>query len=411
MRHLVVLEKERAIGPCANVPVPMAARPRVLLRGAVHPAVRDAQRRLNEFHAAEVAAGRTGLAGAPLVESCVFEQATQHALIAFQQQVFPGLPAQHDGRLGPKTWAEFDRIAAFPSLRFTFASLETSTGEDSAVQEVSGWEAESWPVPVAKEYILPNPETKVWSRNLDRHPQVSTLPLYIKGAPPNYSQIKQQNIGNCYVAATLAAMANTKAGRRQIARMITAHSGSIVTTCKNYESFNVEGLERRLASGRWFAVAFRETSVDVSDVLYHDDSDKDPNLIYMTTPGGDRALWGAVIEVAYAKLKGGYDHIGGGMVSVNQFLDEFSAVKWAILDPLTDMASIKVACRNAGRRPAIIATKGEGARFLSAWHGYAVLGMNGEMVELWDPLSGKREEIKFQDLLTEVQAVARQEPQ
>ena len=38
--------------------------------------------------------------------------------------------------------------------------------------------------------------------------------------------------------------------------------------------------------------------IDVSDVLYHDDSDRAPHLQYMTTPKVDKALWGAIIEVA-----------------------------------------------------------------------------------------------------------------
>jgi hypothetical protein len=114
MRTLMVLDAETVVGPCADTPVPPAARPQRLVRGAVHPAVRDAQRRINAFHAAEVAAGRAGLAGAPLVEDCVFGKTTQQALIAFQQQVFPGVTAEHDGRLGSKTWAEFDRVAGPP---------------------------------------------------------------------------------------------------------------------------------------------------------------------------------------------------------------------------------------------------------------------------------------------------------
>ena len=56
MRALMVLDAEAVVGPCADVPVPPASRPLRLLRGAVHPAVRDAQRRMNTFHAAEVAA-------------------------------------------------------------------------------------------------------------------------------------------------------------------------------------------------------------------------------------------------------------------------------------------------------------------------------------------------------------------
>src|SRR4029077_11074768 len=159
-----------------------------------------------------------------------------------------------------------------------------------------------------------------------------------------------------------------------------------------------------LTSNRWFTVTFKDKSIDVSDVLYHDDSDRNPNLMYMTTPNGDRALWGAIVEVAYAKLKGSYQNIGGGNVTVNTFVDEFSAVKWTILVPAKDKAPIKKACKDAGNRAAFIATKSESTKILTSWHGYAVLGMSGKSVKLWDPGHGKAE-IEFKDLLTEVQAV------
>jgi hypothetical protein len=101
-------------GPCPDVPIPPPARPRLLIRGAVHPAVRDAQRRLNIFHLREVAAGRPGLVEAPLLEDCIFGRRTFNALLALQQLVFPGLPVEHDGKLGPKTWAELDRLSGTP---------------------------------------------------------------------------------------------------------------------------------------------------------------------------------------------------------------------------------------------------------------------------------------------------------
>lgn len=103
---------ESVPGPCADVPTPPNARPALLIRGSVHPAVRDAQRRMNAFHAREVAAGRPGLSATPLVEDCVFGGQTQQALVSFQRIVFPGVPSEHDGKLGPKTWAQFDRVAA-----------------------------------------------------------------------------------------------------------------------------------------------------------------------------------------------------------------------------------------------------------------------------------------------------------
>jgi hypothetical protein len=259
----------------------------------------------------------------------------------------------------------------------------------------------------AKVYDLPDPETGVWSGHKARYPHVSTLPLFEKNKlSPLYDQIFQQNIGNCYLGAALAAMANTNAGRRQIIRMITPHRGAITTICKKYEAFSKNPPEQRLKSCRWFTVAFKDNLVDVSNVLYHDDSTP-PNLMYMTTPGADdRALWGAIIEVAYAKMKGGYDKITASSTTVEQFLDEFSAMQWEFLLPATDKAAIKKACKSADKRATFIATKERGTKILISFHGYAVLSMSDTKVKLWDPLHGKAE-IKFKDLLTEVQAVIR----
>ena len=53
-----------------------------------------------------------GIVGAPLVEDCILGGKTEQALISFQRIVFPGKPVEHDGKLGPHTWAEFDRVAA-----------------------------------------------------------------------------------------------------------------------------------------------------------------------------------------------------------------------------------------------------------------------------------------------------------
>ncbi len=103
---------EGVVGPCPDTLITAANRPRLLIRGSVHPAVRDAQRRLNAFSLVEASAGRLSLADTPLREDCVFGQATQRALISFQQRVFPGVASEHDGRLGPKTWTELDRVAA-----------------------------------------------------------------------------------------------------------------------------------------------------------------------------------------------------------------------------------------------------------------------------------------------------------
>lgn len=114
LREMTAMAESAASGPCPDVPVPPAQRPRVLTRPAVHPAVRDAQRRLNRFHQLEVAAGRPGLERAPLAEDCMFGPATLAAVLSFQRTVFPGQPSEHDGKIGPKTWAKLDLVGLVP---------------------------------------------------------------------------------------------------------------------------------------------------------------------------------------------------------------------------------------------------------------------------------------------------------
>jgi subtilisin family serine protease len=107
---------ESVPGPCPDVPVPPGSRPALLIRRSVHPGVRDAQRRMNAYSVLRRSQGLPGLADTPLSEDCFFGPATERALISFQQLVFPGQPAEHDGRLGPRTWAQFDRVASAPSV-------------------------------------------------------------------------------------------------------------------------------------------------------------------------------------------------------------------------------------------------------------------------------------------------------
>ena len=99
---------EAVVGPCADVPVPPSARPRLLIRGSVHPAVRDVQRRLNVIHARLLSTGRPGLDNAPLVEDCNYGKNTFAAVLSFQRIAFPGNPSEHDGKVGPHTWAALD---------------------------------------------------------------------------------------------------------------------------------------------------------------------------------------------------------------------------------------------------------------------------------------------------------------
>ena len=105
---------QRALGPCPDTATPH----RLLKKDAVDPGVREVQRKLNLFDAHEKATpspGHPGVKNAPLDEDCIFGNLTFGAVVDFQKQVFPGNPAEHDGRVGDHTWAELDKISGTPT--------------------------------------------------------------------------------------------------------------------------------------------------------------------------------------------------------------------------------------------------------------------------------------------------------
>lgn len=82
----------------------------VLRRGAKGAAVREAQTRLNTFHARAVATGAPGLRDAPLNVDGDFGVRTFNAVVSFQRRVFPNAPAEWDGVIGKKTWAKLHEL-------------------------------------------------------------------------------------------------------------------------------------------------------------------------------------------------------------------------------------------------------------------------------------------------------------
>jgi hypothetical protein len=91
-------------GPCPDTLV--RPHPPLLIRRSVHPAVREAQRKLN------IAA--SGSEAGPLVLDCIFGPLTEAAVRAFQTTSFPGNPREVDGRIGPHTWAKLDAVGVAP---------------------------------------------------------------------------------------------------------------------------------------------------------------------------------------------------------------------------------------------------------------------------------------------------------
>ena len=102
------LEQKETVGPCPDIPTPHI----LLRRGSIHPAVREAQRKLNTFHEQRLALGLDGLPGGELVEDCIFGTKTFESVVVFQQHMFPFSSEEWDGIIGPKTWAGLDSVPA-----------------------------------------------------------------------------------------------------------------------------------------------------------------------------------------------------------------------------------------------------------------------------------------------------------
>lgn len=130
-----------AAGPCPDVTVAPADRPRLLIRGSVHPALREAQRKLNAFHHGQLLRGQPGLPGAPLAEDCVFGPLTGGAVLDFQRRVFPGQPGEHDGKIGPHTWAQLDAVVLLPgSAPLALPTVEAIELLDDGLTRPLGWD-------------------------------------------------------------------------------------------------------------------------------------------------------------------------------------------------------------------------------------------------------------------------------
>lgn len=108
----------------AAEPATVSSRP-VLRLGAVHPSVRELQRKLNRVHSDLVALALVGLEGCPLSETDRFDAQTAHAVVSFQQQVFEN-PAKWDGVVGPETWAQLDLLAGDGTALASPASQQSS---------------------------------------------------------------------------------------------------------------------------------------------------------------------------------------------------------------------------------------------------------------------------------------------
>lgn len=252
----------------------------------------------------------------------------------------------------------------------------------------------------ARRNTLPAPEQQ-WT-SADKIPKrFKDRPLFAKQGQPAVADIRQQGIGNCYLAGLLGAMANTPNGRARIKKLVTEHSGAIETKGRDYVN-GQPGPLRTVAADRYFEVTFPGAKpVTVSDVLYANDSDRDWSPIFMDSPTG--VLWPSIAELAYATLHGGYDKIGmGSGVDVATCIGEvLGKVDFTMLhfpqkrkfhkgvdEGALTTKDLRDACGLAQSRATLAATRKQAAKLIGN-HAYVVLRLAGNAVALYEPLAAK----------------------
>jgi hypothetical protein len=212
---------------------------------------------------------------------------------------------------------------------------------------------------------------------------------------PSERDVKQGELANCPVAAILAAMAHTAGGRKHIDSMITEYVNTQVKTTFSKEVLatlsaklddpDYKRPEKEILSKRYFSVNLGN-AVEVSDVFYVKYSDgSDVNMMYMDSP--KRVLWPCVIEKAYAVKIGSYDDLDDDTKhTVNEFWTVLVGTKpdGFSIDQNTDLAKISAAAKAAGTIPTIAASKDDATK-VTAHHGYAVMGIQGSTIELYNP--------------------------
>ena len=264
-----------------------------------------------------------------------------------------------------------------------------------------------------------------WDLGADS-PSARNSPLSARTHTPKPTDVIQGALANCPVASILAAMANTPSGRSKISTAVHEHvtdwlsdifhdapifqglSPKVVTDLSAVMKYLDDDPDWKdkpngsLRSNRFFRVDLPGIkNQEVSDVFYTDDGDRNWQLTYIGFQGIRRdrgikpVLWPSVIEKAYAAQLNGYeklDALDDPVVAWQALVGP--APKQLQVENLSD-SEITRRVHSANQLPTIATTRDdradatslstESGGLIEGWHGYAVLGMVGNQIALYDP--------------------------
>ncbi len=221
---------------------------------------------------------------------------------------------------------------------------------------------------------------------------VVTWPLFNPSKKvPAFNEVKQApGIANCPVASMLAALAFTPVGQTIIQGMVSETAGNVLTDLSSVPPGTLSNPPpgTTVNSSRYFTVKLPGGSIDVSDVLYTDDHDSGWSPIYIRDPS-DQSIWAAIIEKALAVKLKSYENFDALDINANDFWEKITGVRPGQIEIKADtpLATITAAVQASTRVPSIGASKPDGTdvKFVTAFHGYAILGFQGPKIRLYDP--------------------------
>jgi hypothetical protein len=228
--------------------------------------------------------------------------------------------------------------------------------------------------------------------------------------------VKQGGLPVCPVAAILAALAHTAVGQKYIDGLIIEYTGVNIKTVLSDEIVkdvnetaddpDDKPQDKEILSTRYFTVKkfWKGEIPDTLYVEYTDNSSGKP--VFMGSP--NEVLWPAIIEKACAFHWGSYREMGDYRKhTLNDHWEVIFGKKPSngfVIDKATDTAKIRAVAEAASKVPAVAASA-ETAKKVTPWHGFAVMGMSGANIELYDPAHAKRMTLSLDDFRDNFQAI------
>lgn len=236
------------------------------------------------------------------------------------------------------------------------------------------------------------------------------------GAPAT-RDVRQGALPNCPIAAILAALAHTTIGRKRIDDMVaefigmpvkTTISDAILETLAKASEGDPDYTDqvKEIVSKRYFSVKLGK-DIEVHDTFYARYTDGDDlDLVFMTSPTA--VLWPCVIEKACALLYGSYTEIGNYRKhNANEFWELLvgSKPQGIKVSDATDVERIREVARGAAKVPTMGASREQGVTKVTPWHAFAVTGIKGSTIELYDPAKAKMLSLSLEDFRSNFQVM------